>query len=81
MKMTDRELIRRALLDAISWRHSLADAWGADTVSGKQAAFEAAQYRDYYTRKYGPLATEDVKARRINAAALRAGIHVFKGEL
>ena len=72
MKMTDRELIRRALLDAINWRHSLADSMGADTVGGKQAAFEAAQYRDYYTRKYGKLTTEDARARQIGLAALRA---------
>jgi hypothetical protein len=51
--MTDRELIRRALQDAMSWQHAVAEASGMDTGAGKAAALLAAKYRDMLTRKYG----------------------------
>lgn len=73
-KMTDRELIRRALLDAVSWQASLAGANGADTVAGKAASLRAAQYRDLLQRKYGGIPDEAVRERIINLKALRAGI-------
>ncbi len=52
-KMTDRELIRLALIDASAWQHTLADANGIDTVAGKAAANKARLYREMYERKYG----------------------------
>jgi hypothetical protein len=73
-KMTDRELIRRALLDALSWQSGLADANGADTGAGKIALERAALYRALIERKYGGIPTDAVRERRINLAALRAGI-------
>lgn len=73
-KMTDRELIRRALLDAVSWQHSLAEANGQDTGAGKLAALRAGQYRELLVRRYGGIPSEAVRERRINLAALRAGI-------
>lgn len=72
--MTDRELIRLAVLDAMSWRYSLADANGADSTAGQLAAARAGQFREYYERKYGKIVTTDVQERRISLKALRAGM-------
>jgi hypothetical protein len=52
----------------------LADANGADSRAGQIAAFRAGQYREYYERKFGKIATSDVQERRISLKALRAGI-------
>lgn len=72
--MTDRELIRLALLDALSWRSSLADANGADTGAGRLATARAGQYRELLIRKYGGVPDEAVRERIITLKALKAGI-------
>ncbi len=73
-KMTDRELTRLALLDALSWRSTLCEANGEDTGAGKLAALRAGQYRELLVRKYGGIPEDAVRERRINAKALASGI-------
>ena len=69
-KMTDRELTRRALCDAISWQHSLVNAHGADTVAGKAYALRASQYRELLNRRYSKVTTADVRRSMAENAAI-----------
>jgi hypothetical protein len=75
-KMTDRELIRLALLDALSWRHALADASAPDTGSRKAYVLRAQQYRDMLDRKYNDSGVTPgaATARSAEMAVLRAGL-------
>lgn len=51
--MSDRELIRSALHDAIDWQLSLYDAHGKDDEWGKVALEKAKKYRSLLKRRYG----------------------------
>lgn len=72
VKMTDRELIRLALLDAMAWRDSVADASGADSEGGKAAMLRSSQFLDYYRRKYGERPAGAARFRLAELAAIRA---------
>lgn len=72
--MTDRELIRLALLDALSWRHALADATDPDTGARNAYVLRAQQYREMLDRKYNGAALGAVSARSAEMAVLRAGL-------
>lgn len=62
--MTDRELIRRALQDAMSWQHAVAEASGMDSFAGKAAALLSSQYNELLARKYGGRTTVDLGRSR-----------------
>ena len=51
-KRTDRDLVRRALWDAIDWQESLAEAQGDDEW-GDKARELAKQYKSLLRRRYG----------------------------
>lgn len=72
--MTDRELIRLALLDALSWRHALADASAPDAGCRQAYVLRAQQYREMLDRKYNGAALGAVSARSAEMAVLRAGL-------
>ncbi len=69
-KMTDRELLRLALIDAASWQHELVTANGMDTTFGKIAAHRASLYRDLYNRRYGGMPDEAVRRARAEKASM-----------
>jgi hypothetical protein len=73
-KMTDRELIRLALMDALAWRHALADASSSDTGARQAYVLRAQQYREMLDRKYNGAALGAASARGAEMAVLRAGL-------
>lgn len=50
---TPRELVRQALLDAIDWQRSLADAWPKGTPERQEAIDQGKAYRALMKRRYG----------------------------
>lgn len=51
--MSDRDLVRRALQDAIDWQLSLADACGSEDEWGKLAIQMAKKYKALLKKRYG----------------------------
>lgn len=72
--MTDRELIRLALLDALSWRHALADATSPGDGVHQAYVLRAQQYREMLERKYETCRSEAARHRISEMAVLRAGL-------
>lgn len=52
-KMTDRQLIQRALVDAIDWQESLASAYPSGMPEREAALRLAKQYRALRQKRYG----------------------------
>lgn len=50
--MSDRELVRRALWDAVAWQESLADAHRSDDPWRKDALDQAKRYKSLLRRRY-----------------------------
>lgn len=57
MTQTTRDLIRRALYDAIDWQNSLADAWSPGSPERQQSRDQAKAYRTILKRRYGQSST------------------------
>ncbi|MDR3502896.1 MAG: hypothetical protein P4L79_09960 [Legionella sp.] len=51
--ITQKELIRRALWDAVYWQEGLADSYGRNTPESKKALEQARAYRKLIKKKYG----------------------------
>jgi hypothetical protein len=53
MKLTDRQLVERALVDAIDWQLSFADAYPRGAPERTEALKLARQYRALRQKRYG----------------------------
>lgn len=86
MKRSPKELIRRALEDAVSWQESLADAYSGtpDDPDRRDALELAKQYRAMLQRRYGSSRTAVERAldgaRYVTLDELRAEALAKKDE-